>query len=318
MKKRMPLPKVWKDCPDWTGDFFEIKCTMCLKDSKVQKSLFMPDSNAVLEGLEFSGFQSSYFSKSSATIANLIAAVLTVIAVFTFLPPGRIGRMGSQSLQGAVYLVGIPVLVWWRIVLRWLFSRRMRIWKYKCSNCGHDMIVVSNGKSAAFGSVERPASLGKAGAKESVGGRGGGEVEGKALDTLILDLFNKDAGTRERAAGALAGIDAPRKIAPLIEALKDKEPRVRKRVALTLVKVRNKKAIESLFSQSQTDGERGVRGHIRGLIANEIRGIRPARAILKGMENSDPKTRDLAYEAFLNQQDSRALETLIQAMKAPS
>jgi hypothetical protein len=312
MKKKMALPKVLKDCPDASfAEHFEIKCPKCLKGNNVPKNLFLPDSNASVEGLKYSGFRSYYLSKSRATIAYLIAAAIMVFTVFTILPPK------GRYIQGAVYLVGIPVLAWWTIVLRLFFRKRMGIWKYKCGNCGQELIVATNGKSAAFGSVEAPPPSAKAVVGETAGGQGAALVEEKALDSLISDLKNGNAGVREQAAAALAGIGDSRRIAPLIEALKDKEPRVRKRVALTLVKVSDKKAIESLFNQSQTDGERSVRGLIRYLIASDIHGIRPARTILKGMENNDVRIRDLAYEAFLNQQDSRALEDLIRALKAP-
>jgi hypothetical protein len=316
MKAKMALPKVWKDCPDMTGDSFEIKCPKCLKDNKVPKNLFLPDSNASLEGLRSSGFQSYYLSKSRATIAYLIAAVITVVAVFIILPAGKIGNIGGRNTQALVFLVGIPTLVWWAFWLRLFLRRKMRVWNYACGNCGQELVVVSNGRNAAFGIVEGIVSSKKIEAKENAGGIREEKVEEKALDSLILDLKNGNAGVREQAAAALAGIGDNRRIVPLIEALKDKEPRVRKRVALTLVKVRDKKVIESLFSQSQTDAERSVRGLIRYLIANDIHGIRPARTILKGMENNDARIRDLAYEAFLNQQDSRALENLVQALKA--
>lgn len=317
MKEKMALPKVLKDCPDASfKEHFEIKCPKCLKENKVPKNLFLPDSNVSLEGLRYSGFQSFYLIKSRATIAYLIAAVITVIAVFTFLPPGRAGSFGRQNTQGFVYLVGIPTLVWWTFWLRLFLRRKMRVWNYTCGNCGQELVVVSNGKNAAFGSVEGIVPSKKIEAGENAGVIKEEKVEEKALDSLILDLKDGNAGVREQAAAALAGIGDSRRIAPLIEALKDKEPRVRKRVAMTLVKVSDKKAIESLFNQSQTDGERSVRGLIRYLIASDIHGIRPARTILKGMENNDERIRDLAYEAFLNQQDSRHLENLVQALKA--
>jgi hypothetical protein len=276
----------------------------------------LPDSNASLEGLRSSGFQSYYLSKSRATIAYLIAAVITVVAVFIILPAGKIGNIGGRNTQALVFLVGIPTLVWWAFWLRLFLRRKMRVWNYACGNCGQELVVVSNGRNAALGIVEGIVSSKKIEAKENAGGIREEKVEEKALDSLILDLKNGNAGVREQAAAALAGIGDNGRIVPLIEALKDKEPRVRKRVALTLVKVRDKKVIESLFSQSQTDAERSVRGLIRYLIANDIHGIRPARTILKGMENNDARIRDLAYEAFLNQQDSRALENLVQALKA--
>ena len=302
MKKRMDFPKVWKDCPDIVGeDHWEISCPKCVKNNKLRKSLFSSGSKDLHEGLESTGLRMSYLSKIRATIAYIIACILTVIVVFSVLNPAE------KHIQGAVYIIGLPVLIISGFILRQILRIGVGVWKYKCNNCGQELTIVSNGKMAAYGTIEEK----KLGKKIE----GGEKIDEKALDSLIEDLKNEDSKVRERAASVLADIEDSRKIEPLIEAFKDKDERVRKKIANTLVKTGNRRAIESLVNQSQTDESNSVKAHINFVITEQIRGIKAVKYITRGMMSKDERIRDLAYEAFFKRGDKQALETLIQAMK---
>ncbi len=235
-------------------------------------------------------------------ILGYIGTVLTTIAVFGILKPG------GNYMEGSVYIVGIPALIVSSFIFRTLFRVRMGIWKYNCDNCGQELFIVSNGKMAAYGSVEEK-KLGKKIIEEEK------QVDEKAIDSLIENLENEDSIVKQEAIKALAGIEDIRKIDPLIEALKDNDQRVRKEVANTLMETTNRRAIESLVEQSQTDESSSVKGHIAVLITQKIKGIKAARNIFKGMKSRDERIRNLAYMAFYNQGDKQALESLIQAMK---
>ncbi len=298
----MDLPKTWEECPDMVGeDFFEVKCSKCVKSNKLKKSLFSSGSEAAHEKLEYTGIRQAYLSKTRAIVAYVIACIITVIVVFGVLNPG------GDYVQGAIYLVGIPVLIVSSFIFRSLFRVGVGIWKYNCDNCGQELIILSNGKMAAYGRVEEK-KLDKKIEEEK-------KVDEKAMDSLIEDLKNEDSKVRQSAVRALADIDDIGKIDPLIEALKDNNERVRKEVANTIMKTNNRKAIEALVNQSQTDESNSVKGHITFVITDKIRGIKAARNIFKGMKSNDERIRNLAYMAFYNQGDKQALDSLIQAMK---
>jgi hypothetical protein len=305
MKKTIDLPKAWEECPDMVGeDFFEVKCSKCVKSNQLKKSLFSSESEALHEKLEYTGIRQAYLSKTRAIVAYIIACIITVIVVFSFLDPSE------AFVQGSVYLVGIPTLIVSSFIFRSLFRVGVGIWKYNCDNCGQELIVLTNGKMAAYGVVEEK-KLDKKIVEEK-------KVDEKALDSLIESLRNEDSLVRKNAVIALADIDDIRKIEPLIEALKDNNQRVRKAVADTIMKTNNRKAIEALVNQSQTDESNSVKGHIAFVITDKIKGIKAARNIFKGMKSKDERIRNLAYMAYYNQGDKQALDSLIQAMKDSS
>jgi hypothetical protein len=302
MKKTMDLPKAWEECPDLVGDdFFEVKCKKCVKDNRLKKSLFSSEPEVLHEKLENTGIRQAYLTKTRAMFAYIIACIVTVIVVFSVLDPSE------AFAQGSVYLVGIPVLIVSSFILRTLFRVGVGIWKYNCDNCGQELIILSNGKMAAYGMVEEK-KLDKKIVEEK-------KVDEKALDSLIEALKNEDSLVRIKAVRALADIDDIGKINPLIEALKDKNERVRKEVANTIMETNNRKAIESLVNQAQTDESNSVKGHIAFVITDKIKGIKAARNIFKGMKSKDERIRNLAYMAYYNQGDKQALDALIQAMK---
>lgn len=303
MKDKVDLPKEWEDCPNIEGgDFFKVKCGKCVKINSLKKNLLSSGSEVLHEKLEYTGIRRAYLSKTRATIAYVIACIITVIAVFGILKPG------ADYMEGSVYIIGIPVLIVSSFIFRTLFRVRAGIWKYNCDNCGQEFFILSNGKMAAYGSIEEK-KLGKKIMEEEK------QVDEKAIDSLIEDLKNEDSIVKQQAIKALAGIEDIRKIDPLIEALKDNDQRVRKEVANTLMETTNRRALESLVEQSQTDESASVKGHIAVGITQKIKGIKAARNIFKGMKSRDERIRNLAYMAFYNQGDKQALESLIQAMK---
>jgi len=302
MKKTIDLPKTWEECPDIVGeDFFEVRCSKCVKSNKLKKSLFSTGSEVLQEKLEYTGIRQAYLSKTRAIVAYVIACIITVIVVFGVLSPS------GDYVQGSVYLVGIPVLIVSSFIFRSLFRVAVGIWKYNCVNCGQEIFILSNGKMAAYGRIEEK-KLDKKIEEEK-------KVDEKAVDSLIEDLNNEDSTVRLKAVRALADIKDIKMIDPLIEALKDKNERVRKEVANTLMETGNRRAIESLVNQSQTDESGSVKGHIAFIITQKIKGIRAAKYIFRGMKSKDERIRNLAYMAFYNQGDKQALESLIQAMK---
>ncbi len=302
MKKTIDLPKTWEESPDMVGeDYFEVRCPKCVKNNKLKKNLFSSGSEVLHEKLEYTGIRRAYLSKMRATVAYIIACIITVIVVFSVLKPS------GDFIQGSVYLVGIPVLIVSSFIFRSLFRIGVGIWKYNCDNCGQELFILSNGKMAAYGRIEEK-KLGKKIEEEK-------KVDEKAVDSLIEDLKNEDSTLRLKAVRALVDIEDIRKIDPLIETLKDKNERVRKGVADTLIETGNRRAIESLVNQSQTDESKSVQGHIVFLITQKIKGIKAARYIFRGMKSKDERIRNLAYMAFYNQGDKKALESLIKAMK---
>jgi hypothetical protein len=302
MKKRMDLPKTWEESPDMVGDdYFEVKCSKCVKSNNLKKNLFSPGSEVLHDKLEYTGIRQAYLTKTRAIVAYVIACIITVIVVFSVLDPSE------AFAQGSVYLVGIPVLIVSSFILRTLFRVGVGIWKYNCDNCGQELIIVTNGKMAAYGMVEE-----KKFDKKIVEEK---KVDEKALDSLIEELENENNLVRIKAVRALADIEDIRKTEPLIEALKDNNERVRKAVADTIMKTNNRKAIEALVNQSQTDESGSVKGHIAFVITDKIKGIKAARNIFKGMKSKDERIRNLAYMAYYNQGDKQALDSLIRAMK---
>jgi hypothetical protein len=302
MKKTMDLPKEWEESPDLVGDdFFEVKCKKCVKSNSLKKNLFSSGSEVLHEKLENTGIRQAYLTKTRAIFAYIIACIITVIVVFSVLDPSE------AFAQGSVYLVGIPVLIVSSFIFRTLFRVGVGIWKYNCDNCGQELIILTNGKMAAYGMVEEK-KLDKKIVEEK-------KVDEKALDSLIEALKNEDSLVRINAVRALADIDDIGKIDPLIEAVTDKNERVRKAVADTIMRTNNRKAIESLVNQAQTDESNSVKGHITFVITDKIKGIKAARNIFKGMKSKDERIRNLAYMAYYNQGDKQALDSLIQAMK---
>jgi len=53
------------------------------------------------------------------------------------------------------------------------------------------------------------------------------------------------------------------------------------------------------------------------LISYQIKGVKAIKYIIGGLKAKNERIRDLALEAFFNQNNSQALENLVQAMKAP-
>ncbi len=303
MKEKVDLPQEWEDCPNIEGDdFFKVRCGKCVKNNSLKKNLLSSKSEVLHEKLEYTGIRRAYLSKTRSTVAYIIACIITVIAVFSILKPG------GDFIKGSVYIVGIPVLIASSFIFRSLFRVRMGIWKYNCGNCGQKLFILSNGKKAAYGSVEEK-KLDKKIIEEEK------QVDEKAIDSLIEELKNEDSIVKLRAIKALGYIEDVRKIDPLIEALKDNDQRVRKEVANTLMETTNRRAMESLVEQSQKDESNSVKGHIAVGITQKIKGIRAARNIFRGMKSRDERIRDLAYMAFYKQGDKQALESLIQAVK---
>ncbi len=303
MKEKVDLPKEWKDCANSEGfDFFDVRCWKCVKNNRLKKNLLSSESEVHHEKLEYTGIRRAYLSKTRATVAYIIACIVTVTVVFTVLNPS------GDFVQGSVYFVGIPLLIVSSFIFRSLFRVRMGIWKYNCDNCGQELIILSNGKKAAYGSIEEK-KLGKKVIEEEK------QIDEKAIDSLIENLKNEDSLVKQQAIKALGGIEDIRKIDPLIEALKDNNQRVRKEAASTLMETKNRRAIESLVEQSQTDVSDSVKTHIGFVITEKIKGIKAARYIFKGMKSRDERIRNLAYMAFYNQEDKQALESLIQAVK---
>ncbi|MFC2171798.1 HEAT repeat domain-containing protein [Acidobacteriota bacterium] len=301
MKKSMDLPNTWEECPGMAGEDFIVRCPKCVKSNNLKRDLFLPGAEVPHEKLEYTGIRQAYLTKTRAIVAYIIASIITVIIVFTVVPSGK------ASAQGGVYLVGIPVLIVASFIFRTLFRVQVGIWKYHCDNCGRELIFASNGKMAAYGSVE-----GKELGKKTEGEK---KVDEKAIESLAENLKNEDRKVKIEAVRALAGVDDIRRVGPLIEALKDNDERVRKEVANTLMETRNRFAIEALVNQFQTDESGGVKGHIAVLVTGKIKGIKAARNIFKGMQSKDKRIQNLAYMAFYNQRDKRALDSLILAMK---
>jgi hypothetical protein len=302
MKKTIDLPKVWEESPDLEGmDFFEVKCKRCVRDNHLKKSLFSSESEVLDQKLENTGIRQAYLTKARAIFAYIIACIITVIVVFSVVD------LDEAFLQASVYLVGIPTLIVSSFIFRTLFRVGVVVWKYGCDNCGQELIILTNGKMAAYGMVEEK-KIDKKIEEEK-------KVDEKALDSLIENLKNEDIILRKEAVIALADIDDIRKIEPLIEALQDNNELVRKEVANTIMKTNNRKAIEALVNQFQTDESNSVKGHIAFVITDKIKGIKAARNTFKGMQSKDERVRNLAYMAFYNQGDKRALDSLIQAIK---
>jgi len=222
-------------------------------------------------------------------LAYAAACVLTVIVVFSILKPGE------KYIQGAVYIVGIPTLIISVFIFRRIFGARVGIWKYKCNNCGQELTILSNGKMAAFGTIKEEKKDKKIEDKA--------KIDEKAMDSLIENLKNRDSKVRKSAVIALADFEDSKRIEPLIEALKDEDERVRKEVANTLLKTGNRKAMESLVNQSLMDESSSVKTHIIVQISQNIKGIKAARNITKGMKSKDERIRDLAIDAYLKQGD---------------
>ena len=220
----------------------------------------------------------------------------------------------ARIAQGAVYIVGIPILAVLTFVLRGFFSTGMKVWKYSCATCGQEIMLVSNGKTAAYGVLQ--AKKPNVASESQTEVRSEAQTGQNALDSLIAGLKHKDAGIREQAARALAEIQDDRKVEPLIEALKDPEKKVRMSVAAALLKVGNRWAIEALYDSAWTDKNSGLGGYVNYELANRIKGIRPARAFFRGLKSRDERIRDLAFAFFFNQRDAKALEDLKQALQS--
>jgi hypothetical protein len=211
MSEKTKLPKVWTDCPNVESyDHFIVRCPACMTAHRLDKKLFLSGTGIPPEGLVDTGLRRGYLSKARARLASLIAAGLTIIVIFTVLPPS------GSYIQGAVYIVGIPALAVLTFIFRTLLSTQMRVWRYSCANCGQELFFVSNGKTAAYGAFQAKTPNVAAASPTDV--RTEAQVVQNTRDSLVAGLMHKDAKVRKQAAAALFKIGDR----PAIEAIWDR------------------------------------------------------------------------------------------------
>jgi hypothetical protein len=124
------FPKEWKNIELIDG-FFELECPKCLKKIKLKSSLFSSKSADLPAVPEATVRRMSYINIARATLANIMAAIVTLIAV-VIVPT----RGSAETAKGTAYSVGIPVLIASVFIFRQIFYAIVGLWNFQCENCG--------------------------------------------------------------------------------------------------------------------------------------------------------------------------------------
>lgn len=117
------------------------------------------------------------------------------------------------------------------------------------------------------------------------------------LDRLTSALKGEDRFLRKEAVGALARIDDPRAVGPLLEALKDEEPWIRSEAAKALGEIGDERAVGPLL-ESLEDEDPWVRWHaVKAL--GEIGDTRALPTLARmASEDDDRGVREMAGRAM--------------------
>ena len=279
MKSETVLPSAWTEVQSQAGQF-AAECPKCLARDECDASAFTTPEAAGVGRLRPLGEAMRYISNGQARVAWAIAALITVVVVFTFVPTGGL----DQVAKGMTYLVAIPVFFGSQFLIRQLLFRSLDLWKLQCATCQRELILAVRGTLLTYG--EPGASKGD---DSPEGESSRSESDERAIASLADKLATADNKTRKRAVEGLVALG---------------------------VKTRNRAAIEPLVDYQKTEADGGVEGAIEFALNNQISGIRPVGYIRQGLKSDDETISDLAYQAFFRKGNAAALDALKQAMES--
>jgi len=141
------------------------------------------------------------------------------------------------------------------------------------------------------------------------------ELDGAAVDALIMVLRDKNPETRKKAVEAVGRIQNP-SIKPLVAALRDDNHKVRERAAEALGRIGDSRAVKPLVA-SLNDTSWEVRERVAGALI-EIGGIDVMQQFIAALRDEHLYTREKAAEALGKIGDNRAVEPLVAALNDTS
>ena len=130
------------------------------------------------------------------------------------------------------------------------------------------------------------------------------------FETSVQNLRDPDARVRTRAVSRLMWSDDPRAIPPLIEALEDESPAVRRKAALALGHYHAAEATKPLIAHLRDDPGPGVRlmcAYALGHIGSD----QSLNALIPMLKDPDWDVRDMACIAFAQNEDRRAVPEMM-------
>lgn len=131
---------------------------------------------------------------------------------------------------------------------------------------------------------------------------------------LIEAMKSENSLIREGAVDALSialmrGLEDPKLIEQIIGALSDSDPKVRRKTALALGKIKDAKAVEPLITLLG-DSEPQVRWMAVSSLG-EIKDPRAVEPIIAALSNNDPDIKIIALSVLAKMNDPRAVEPII-------
>jgi HEAT repeat protein len=135
----------------------------------------------------------------------------------------------------------------------------------------------------------------------------------RAVEPLIRQLEDNDAGVRVSAAEALGELGEKQAVEPLIRLLQDDNASVRMAVARALGELGEKQAVEPLIRQLE-DNDASVRGTVAEALG-ELGEKRAVEPLIRQLEDNDASVRVSVAEALGELGERQAVEPLIRRLQ---